>query len=422
VIARYTRSEMALVWGVENKFRRLLDVELAVAKVQSQMGIIPRSAFSAMKKNAKFSVKRIEELERSTKHDVIAFVSNVAENIGEKGKYLHFGLTSSDVLDTANSLLILEASKHLFESMDHIKKELQALVKKHLTTVCVGRTHGMHAEPTTFGYKMSGFLAELQRNEVRVRRAVEQCRVVKLSGPVGTYSTTSEIVEKKVGEILKLQPETVATQVIPRDRIAEMITSLAILMAGIERLAVEFRHLQRTEVSEIEEGFSKGQKGSSAMPHKKNPIGSENLTGLSRLVRSMVTPAIENIVLWHERDISHSSVERVILGDAFTLTDYALDRMAGIVKHLHVNKSKMLENLTLSRGQVYSAQLLLLMVEKGLSREEAYAILQRVSHNLTGSKTLLSEILKDSVAKTILKKSDLKSLTKPLALKNRVRQ
>ncbi|MGE3973790.1 MAG: adenylosuccinate lyase [Bdellovibrionales bacterium] len=413
---------MASVWSPENKFQRLLDVELAVAKVQADLGIIPRQAFPEMKKKAKFQIKRIDELEKTTKHDVIAFVSNVAENIGEKGKYLHFGLTSSDVLDTATSLLIKDASEVLFESIKRLEKELTAIVSSHMNTPCVGRTHGMHAEPTTFGYKMSGYLAELKRNQIRVMRAVEQCLVVKLSGPVGTYSTTPESVEKKAGEILKLQQETVATQVVPRDRHAELMTSLALLMAGIERLAVELRHLQRTEVGEVEEGFTKGQKGSSAMPHKKNPIGSENLTGLARLVRSMVQPALENIVLWHERDISHSSVERVILGDSLTLTDYAVDRMAGIIKNLKVNKKRMIENLQLTQGQIYSARLLLTLVEKGFRREEAYAILQRVSHGLDSNKTLLSEILKDTDVKKVLKKNDLKHIEQALGLKNRVNQ
>jgi adenylosuccinate lyase len=365
--------------------------------------MIPRAAAKAIADKGRFSAKRIAEIEKQTKHDVIAFVSNVAENVGPHGKYIHFGLTSSDVLDTAFSLQVREAGVVLRDSMSVLEKALLDLVKKHQDTLCAGRTHGMFAEPTTFGFKMSGFLAELRRNIVRVERGLAQMAICKLSGAVGTYSSMGVDVENRVAKKLKLIPETIATQVIPRDRHAEMILSLAMLTGGLERLSVELRHLQRSEVGEVTEGFSKGQKGSSAMPHKKNPISAENITGLSRLLKGYAFTTMENIPLWHERDISHSSAERVIFPDAFIVTDYAVRRMATLLSGLEINKKRMLENIESSQGQLFSSHVLLALVAKGLRREEAYLHVQRLSHSLGRGDQLREKILQDPEISKFLK-------------------
>lgn len=407
MITRYTRAEMGKVWEPKSRFEKLLLVETAVAKAQADLGIIPRAAYLAIKKKGKFSVARIDEIEKETRHDVIAFVSNVAENVGEHGKFVHFGLTSSDVLDTAMSLVLRDAFEVLEESADRLAKTLKDKIKKYGKLPCVGRTHGIHAEPTTFGHKLEGFLAELNRNQERLTRAKNQIQICKLSGPVGTYSTLSKKVEDSVAASLKLVGESVATQVVPRDRHAEVLYSLASFMAGLERLAVEIRHSQRTEVDELEEGFSKGQKGSSAMPHKKNPIGSENITGLSRIVRSYTTAALEDIVLWHERDISHSSVERVMLPDCFIIADYAADRMASIIRDLVVKSDKMKHNLNLSQGKVFSSKILLALVNKGLSREEAYSVVQRLSLKLPAKSHLKDALKKDQEVKKLLKPKEI---------------
>lgn len=407
MIERYTRAEMGRVWDQENRFAKMLEVEIAAAKAQAKLGLIPEAAAKDIQKKSKFSVKRILELEKTTKHDVIAFVSNVAENVGENGRYLHFGLTSSDALDTAMSLMVREAGKVLQGSITKLKAELQIQIQKHANTICAGRTHGMHAEPTTFGLKLAGFLAELERNEARVQRALEQMMIGKLSGAVGTYSTQSEKVEALVCESLKLTPEKIATQVIPRDRHAELFFSLACFGAGLERLSVELRHLQRTEVGEVVEGFTPGQKGSSAMPHKKNPISAENLTGCARLLRAYSNAAIEDVALWHERDISHSSVERVIFPDAFILADYACDRMAALIKGLFVDVGRMKQNMEHSQGTLFSSHLLLAIVEGGASREVAYKIVQRLSHSLKSGEQLEEVASKD---KEVLKYASAKEI------------
>lgn len=407
MIERYTRAEMGMIWDLDHRFGKMLEVEIALAQVQAQMGMIPKAAAKAIADKGRFSVKRIAEIEKQTKHDVIAFVSNVAENVGPHGKYIHFGLTSSDVLDTAFSLQVREAGEILKKSMASLGKALTLLAKKHEDTLCAGRTHGMFAEPTTFGFKMLGFLAEFQRNQERVLRALEQMMICKLSGAVGTYSSMGIEVESKVAKKLQLQPETIATQVIPRDRHAEMILSLAMMMTGLERLAMELRHLQRSEVGEVTEGFSKGQKGSSAMPHKKNPISAENITGLARLVKGYAFTAMENIPLWHERDISHSSAERVIFPDAFIVTDYAVNRMAHLLEGLEVNKKRMLENIESSQGQLFSSHVLLALVDKGLSRETAYAHVQRLSHSLEKGEHLRGKILADPELSKLMKAKEL---------------
>jgi adenylosuccinate lyase len=401
---------MGELWESDRRFANMLRVEVAVAEAQAELGIIPKEAAESIAKNGKFELDRILEIERTTRHDVIAFVSNVAENVGPWGRYVHFALTSSDVLDTAMSLQVVEAARVLEISIDRLHQALRVQINKHRHTLCSGRTHGMHAEPTSFGLKLAGFEAELKRNHKRFQRAVAQMSIGKLSGAVGTYSAQSREVEAQVCKRLGLQQEVVATQVIPRDRHAELFSVMAFLGNGLERLAVELRHLQRTEVSEVYEGFTAGQKGSSAMPHKKNPISSENLTGVARLLRGYSQAAMENVALWHERDISHSSVERVILPDAFIILDYALDRMAQVIENLQVDEERMLSNMDLSNGQLFSSHILLALVEKGLTREKAYELVQRVSHELNQSDHLRDKLLSDSEIAKVLGPEDLMAI------------
>ncbi|MGE5084753.1 MAG: adenylosuccinate lyase [Bacillota bacterium] len=410
MIERYTRPEMGLLWDADHKFGKMMQVEIAVAQVQAQMGIIPKVAAKAIAQKARFNVKRISEIERETRHDVIAFVSNLAENIGPHGKYVHFGMTSSDVLDTGFSLQVREAGEVLMSSIDSLEKSLKSLVNKYAETLCAGRTHGMFAEPTTFGYKMAGFLTELRRNKKRVKEALDGMAICKLSGAVGTYSSQPPKVEAAVAKILKLKIETVATQVIPRDRHAEMLLSLALLGTGLERLAIELRHLQRSEVGEVTEGFTKGQKGSSAMPHKKNPISAENITGLSRLLRGYAVAGLENVALWHERDISHSSVERVVFPDAFIVADYAVHRMSILLDGLDVNKKRMQDNIDSSQGQLFSSHVLLALVAKGMNREEAYALVQRLCHSLGYGEHLKDKLIADDTVRELLKPKEIEEI------------
>jgi adenylosuccinate lyase len=398
---------MGQIWSQESRFQCLLEVEIAVAEAQAELGIIPKVAATAIKKKSKFSVGRIAEIEAETRHDVIAFVSNLAENVGEYGRYLHFGMTSSDVLDTALSLQIQSAGNELLLTLKNLEKTLSQLAIKEQDTLCAGRTHGMFAEPTSFGLKMAGFLAELKRNIHRVKNALDQIKICKLSGAVGTYSSQPPEVEKRVAKKLGLVVETVATQVVPRDRHAEMLLSLSLLGSGFERLAVELRHLQRSEVSEVVEGFKVGQKGSSAMPHKKNPISAENITGMSRLLRGYAFAALENVALWHERDISHSSVERVAFPDAFIVAEYSAYRLNELLTGLTICREQMLKNVELSKGQLFSSHVLLALVEKGLSREAAYKIVQRLSHSLGENEHLKEAIRKDKETKKLLNTKEL---------------
>jgi adenylosuccinate lyase len=412
MIERYTRPEMGLLWDVENRFSKMMEVEIAVAKVQAGLGIIPRKAATQIAQKSKFSVKRIKEIERETKHDVIAFVSNMAENVGEMGRFIHWGLTSSDVLDTAFSLQVREAGVVLDRSLDFLERVLKNQTRRYADALCPGRTHGMFAEVTTFGLKLAGFLAEFQRNRKRIESAIRQFEIIKLSGAVGTYSSQSSVVEKKVGQLLKLKPETIATQVIPRDRHAEVLWSLSMMGAGLERMAIELRHLQRSEVAEVTEGFTRGQKGSSAMPHKKNPISAENITGLARLLKSYAQAGMDNIALWHERDISHSSVERVIFPDAFIVADYMVHRMAVLLDGLDVHKKKMIDNIEMAQGQLFSSQVLLALVEKGLDRETAYYHVQRLCHSMGRGDHLRDRILQDAELKRLLKSKEVHEIFK----------
>jgi adenylosuccinate lyase len=413
---------MGQIWSVDNKFRKMLDVEIAVAKAQAAAKMIPRTAAQSIQKKAKFRVDRILELESTLKHDVIAFVTCLAESVGEHGKYIHYGLTSSDVLDTAQSLLFREAQEELMTGVERLEKALARQASRHATTLCAGRTHGMHAEITSFGVKMVGHLAEVKRCHERLDRAFEQVQVGKLSGAVGIYTNMSPELEAKICKSLKLQPETIATQVVPRDRHAELLSAMAILGCALERLALELRHLQRTEVGEVIENFTPGQKGSSAMPHKKNPISAENITGVARLLRGYQLAALENVALWHERDISHSSVERVILPDAFIVLDYALHRMAELVEKLYVVKNRMARNMELSQGQLLSSQILVLMVKKGFTREEAYKIVQEVSHGLKSGQDLLSGLARDVRVNKQIKKSELQALVSEKNYRDRLQK
>ena len=407
MIERYSLKKMSDIWGLENRFEQMLRVEKFVAQVQGQLKIIPLRAAQAIVKKGKFSLKSILKKEKEVHHDVIAFISDVAQNVGSEGKYVHYGLTSSDVLDTALSLQIQSSQSLLNQSLKELKKVLKEMVQKHKSSLCTGRTHGVHAEPTTFGFKLLGYFEELKRAESSLNESINQALIGKISGAVGTYSQLSEEVEKKVCKKLNLKAEVVATQVIPRDRHARVLFSLSLLGSFLERLSIELRHLQRTEVGEACEGFSSGQRGSSAMPHKKNPISSENITGVARLLRSYVSPSLENISLWHERDISHSSVERVLFPDAFILSDYALNRMISLLKNLKVYPEKMRKNMELSQGLLFSSQVLTALVAKGLDREKAYQLVQKISHSLKPKDHFMTQLKKQAEIKKYLSSKDL---------------
>ena len=368
---------MGRIWEDQNKYQRWLDVELAVTGTLAVKGIVPKDAAAEIKAKANFSVDRINQIELETKHDVIAFTTSVAEFVGPAARYFHFGLTSSDVLDTAMALQVVDASKLIASGITRLLDVLKKRALEFKTTVAVGRTHGIHAEPTTFGLKLALWYDEMRRQEARFREAAETMRVGKLSGAVGTFAHLSPEIEEESLAQLGLKPASVATQVIQRDRYAHYISTLALVGATLEKIALEVRHLQRTEVREAEEYFSPGQKGSSAMPHKRNPITSEQICGLARLLRSNAMAAMENVALWHERDISHSSVERVIFPDSTILMDYLLDKTASLVERLVVYPQRMTENLELTHGLVYSGELLLELVSKGITREEAYRWVQR---------------------------------------------
>lgn len=379
MIDRYSRPQMAAIWSQQNHFQAWLDVELAVCQAWTEQGVIPQTDMDVIRARARFDVDRILEIEKRTKHDVIAFLTAVEENVGESSRYIHLGCTSSDIVDTANSLLLAQAGKLIDEGLAELMEALRGLAMAHKGLLCMGRTHGVHAEPTSYGLKFAGFYAEFARHRERLSAARENIRVGKISGAVGTYAMLSPELEARVCELLGLRPDPISTQIVQRDRYAQFFTTLALLAGGVERLALELRHLQRTEVHEVEEGFSKGQKGSSAMPHKKNPISAENLCGLSRLVRSNALASMEDTALWHERDISHSSVERVIMPDSTILIDYLLHRLAGVLKNLRILPENIKRNLNGSYGLFYSQRVLLALVETGLKRQEAYEMVQAVA-------------------------------------------
>jgi adenylosuccinate lyase len=377
VIARYSRPAMAQVWSEERKLAAWLEVELAALDAWVEVGVVPREAARAVREQARAPAPdRIAELEQRTGHDVAAFVDAVQDEVGEEGRWLHYGLTSSDVVDTGLALQLREAGTLLLDGLEAALAAVVARAEEHRSTLCIGRTHGVHAEPTTFGLKLAGWAMELGRDRERLRRALESVRVGKLSGAVGTYSATDPEVERIACERLGLEPEPVSTQVVARDRHAELLSALALVAASLERFATEIRHLARTEVREVQEPFASGQKGSSAMPHKRNPIVAERICGLARIVRAAAQVGLENVPLWHERDISHSSAERVVIPDSFLALDYMLDRFAWLVGGLVVRPERMRANLEASRGLYFSQGVLLALVESGLPRGEAYRLVQ----------------------------------------------
>src|SRR5499433_3390087 len=377
MVPRYTRPQMGKIWEDQNKYQRWLDVELAVVETLAEQGVIPKQDAAEIRSRAAFSVDRINQIEAEVKHDVIAFTTSVAEYVGPASRFFHFGLTSSDVLDTALALQVRDASEVIFEDLQRLLDVLKKRAHEFKTTIIVGRTHGIHAEPTTFGLKLALLYDEVARHQARFKEAAETMRVGKLSGAVGTFAHLSPQVEESVMAKLKLKAAPASSQVIQRDRHAHYITSLALIGATLEKIAVEMRHLQRTEVREAEEYFSAKQKGSSAMPHKRNPITSEQIAGLARVLRSNALAAMENVALWHERDISHSSVERIIFPDSTILVDYLIDRTATLVEKLVVYPDRMKQNLELTHGLIHSGELLLALVAKNVSREDAYRWVQR---------------------------------------------
>ncbi len=376
MIDRYTRPEMADLWSEQNQFQAWLDVELAACAAWAEVGVIPQEDVALLYRNASFEVARIHEIEKTTRHDVVAFTRAVSESLGAEKKWVHYGLTSSDVVDTAWSYRLKQANGLLLEALDHLLEVLAARAREDKYTLMMGRTHGIHAEPTTLGLKLALFYAEMQRNRERFVEAAEGVRVGKLSGAVGTFAHIPPDVERLTCEKLGLAPAPISTQVLQRDRHAHYLAVLALVGATLEKMAVEVRHLQRSEVGEVEEAFGRGQKGSSSMPHKRNPVGSENITGCARLLRGYMVAAYENVALWHERDISHSSVERVILPDATTILHYALTRFAGIVEGLLVYPEAMERNMERTFGLYHSQRLLLKLIDTGLSREAAYDLVQ----------------------------------------------
>jgi len=377
MIDRYTLPEMGALWSEEARFQKWLDVEIAVCEVHAEMGIIPSEALDQIKTRAKFSVARINEIEKTTDHDVIAFTTNLAESIGEASRFVHYGLTSSDVVDTANALLLRDACDILLPKIDALLDVLKRRAFEFKDTPQIGRTHGIHAEPTSFGFTFALWYDEMRRNRERLSRARETVAVGKISGAVGTFAHLDPEVEEKVCARLGLKAAPVSTQIIQRDNYAEYLCTLAIIAASMEKFALQIRHWQRTEVREAQEKFKRGQKGSSAMPHKRNPILSERMCGMARIVRANSVVGLENLALWHERDISHSSAERVVLPDSSITTDYMLAKMASLIDGLVVYPERMLENLNLTRGSVFSGQLLLALTQAGVSREDAYEWVQR---------------------------------------------
>jgi adenylosuccinate lyase len=377
MILRYSRNDMNRIWSPENRYQKWLDIEILACEAMAQLGQIPVKAFKNIKARAGFDIARIDEIERITKHDVIAFVTSVAEKVGDDGRFIHMGLTSSDVLDTSFAVLLKEAAGILHKDLDALLDVLREKAMAHKNTLMIGRSHGIHAEPITFGLKMAVWYQEMERNRARLIRAKKTISVGKIAGAVGTFSFIDPAVEAHVCKKLGLKPVPISTQIVQRDRHAEYFSTLAIIASSIDKFSQEIRLLQRTEVREAEEYFSPGQKGSSAMPHKRNPVLSENLSGLARLMRSYAIAALEDVPLWHERDISHSSVERIIGPDATILLDFMLARLTGLIDKLIIYPEKMLENITMTRGLIFSQMILLKLIDKGMIREDAYAVVQR---------------------------------------------
>jgi adenylosuccinate lyase len=415
MIPRYTRPEMGRIWSDQFKFETWLKVEILACEARHKMGEIPDEDIKQIKEKANFDLNRILEIEETTKHDVIAFLTNVAEYVGPASRHIHYGMTSSDVLDTSLAYQLKTAGELLLKDLYELKKVLKKRAIEHKRTICVGRSHGIHAEPYSMGLKFALWYEETKRNIARLERAVENVSVGKISGAVGTFDHLTPQVEEYVCEKLGLKPEPVATQVVQRDRHAEFLSTLAIIGATLDKIAIEIRHLQRTEVLEAEEYFSKGQKGSSAMPHKRNPIISERLSGLARILRANSIAALENVPLWHERDISHSSAERVILPDSCIALDYMLNLAVKLIDNLIIYPENMLDNLNKTRGLVFSQKILLKLVEKGITREEAYKIVQDCSMKVWRDKStnLKDELLKSGEALKYLSKDEIEEVFNP---------
>jgi len=411
MIERYSRKEMSQIWSQENKFKTWLEVEIAAAEGWAQLGVVPQEAVEEIRAKANFDIARVEEIERQTRHDVIAFLTNVAEYVGPAARFLHWGMTSSDMLDTAMAVLFKQALELILRDVDGLLEVIKRRAFEHKDTVMIGRSHGIHAEPITFGLKLAIWYDEMRRNRRRLEAAKETISYGKISGAVGTFAQIDPRVEAYACEKLGLKPAPASNQIIQRDRYAEVFCSLAILAGTAEKIATEVRHLQRTEVLEAEEYFRPGQKGSSAMPHKRNPILSENICGLARMIRSYALPSLENICLWHERDISHSSVERVIAPDAFILMDFMLARLTGLLDKLIVYPENMQKNLNKLQGLIFSQQILLLLTQRGVSREDAYAMVQRRAMEVWEGKGSFKDLLKqDEDILRYIKKEELNDI------------
>lgn len=413
MIERYTREAMGKVWSAENRYQAWLEVELAVCDAWARVGRVPEQAAANARAKAGIDAERIAEIEKTTRHDVIAFLTSLEEIIGPDARYVHLGLTSSDVLDTANALLIRQAGRLILEDLDRLLETLKSVSLRNRGVLCMGRTHGVHAEPISFGLKLAGYYAEFSRHKERFKRALDGLCAGKISGAVGAYAFVTPEVEKLALKSLDLRVDVHSTQIVQRDRYAEFFATLAIMGGGMERLATELRHSQRTEVLEVEEGFAPGQKGSSAMPHKKNPISAENICGVSRLLRGYALSSFENQALWHERDISHSSVERVIMPDATILADYALARLNGLVANLTIHADRMLANFDFSHGLYFSQRLLTALIDAGMPRREAYEVTQRLAMRVWQTGTPFAEVVvKDELISGLLKDS-IKDLFNP---------
>jgi len=408
MIERYTRPQMGQIWSEEHKYRTWLRVEILACEAYAELGQIPKDALKIIQEKADFSISRILEIEEKVKHDVIAFLTSVAEYVGPESRYIHLGMTSSDLLDTSLAVLMREAGKILVADLRQFHEILAKQAKAYKDTVCIGRTHGVHSEPISFGLKFALWYDEIARGIERMERAIERISFGKISGAVGTFAYVDPKIEEYVCQKLELQPAPVSTQIIQRDRHAEYLAAVALIGCTLEKIAVEIRHLQRTEVREAEEPFSKGQKGSSAMPHKRNPIGCENISGLARLLRSNAMAAMENIALWHERDISHSSVERVIIPDSTILLDYMLARLTKIIDGLEVYPQKMLDNLNISQGLIFSQAVMLVLVEKGYTRENAYQLVQsRAMHAREQARDFKKVLIEDTELGNVLTKEEI---------------
>ncbi|SVB27416.1 uncharacterized protein METZ01_LOCUS180270 [marine metagenome] len=411
MIFRYNRPKIEAIWSNENKFRIWTEIECLVAVQLSNLGIIPKEAAEDIRKNAKFNVEEINEIEKETKHDVIAYINNVSNYIGENSKYFHHGVTSSDIIDTSFSIQLKQSSEIIIDQLKQLIAELKKKSNEHKNTIMIGRSHGIHAEPITFGLKMASFYFEFKRNLKRLEFALKDVSICAISGPVGTFNTIDPSVEQYVAKKLNLRTEDISTQVIPRDRHAHFFSTLGIIASSIERIAIEIRHLQRTEILEVEEFFNKGQKGSSSMPHKRNPILSENLTGIARYIRSAVIPSMENVALWHERDISHSSVERIFSPDITIATDFALARLTDVIKNLIVYPNNMLKNIHQLEGLHKSQGILLALTQKGLSREKAYTIVQSSAMKSWNSEEKFEDMIRlNEEIKKHLTKEDLNKI------------